>query len=280
MNLIELLKVILFGLVEGYTEWLPISSTGHLILVEDIVKLNQPDAFWNVFLVVIQLGAILAVVVLYWSKLWPFSPKKSRMQKQATWVLWMKIIVACLPAAIVGLPLDDVLEQYLYNSTVVALMLILYGGIFIWIERRNAEKQFEITRTADVSFKTALLIGAFQCLSLIPGTSRSGSTIIGAMLLGCARPVAAEFSFFLGIPVMCGASLLKIVKYFLAGNGFTGSQVFILLFGMAVSFIVAVFTIKYLMSYIRKHDFTVFGYYRIVLGIIVLIFFAIKGLAV
>lgn len=280
MNLIEILKVILFGLVEGYTEWLPISSTGHLILVEDIVKLNQPEAFWNVFLVVIQLGAILAVVVLYWSKLWPFSPKKSRAQKQATWVLWMKIIVACLPAAIVGLPLDDVLEQYLYNSTVVALMLILYGGIFIWIERRNAEKQFEITRTADVSFKTAILIGAFQCLSLIPGTSRSGSTIIGAMLLGCARPVAAEFSFFLGIPVMCGASLLKIVKYFLAGNGFTGSQVFILLFGMAVSFIVAVFTIKYLMSYIRKHDFTVFGYYRIVLGIIVLVFFAIKSLAV
>ena len=280
MNLIEILKVILFGLVEGYTEWLPISSTGHLILVEDIVKLNQPEAFWNVFLVVIQLGAILAVVVLYWSKLWPFSPKKSRMQKQATWVLWMKIIVACLPAAIVGLPLDDVLEQYLYNSTVVALMLILYGGIFIWLERRNAGKQFEITKTADVSFRTAALIGAFQCLSLIPGTSRSGSTIIGAMLLGCARPVAAEFSFFLGIPVMCGASLLKIVKYFLAGNGFTGSQVFILLFGMAVSFIVAVFTIKYLMSYIRKHDFTVFGYYRIVLGIIVLIFFAIKSLAV
>lgn len=279
MSFIEILKVLLFGLVEGYTEWLPISSTGHLILVEDIVKLNQPEAFWNVFLVVIQLGAILAVVALYWSKLWPFSPKKSPAQKRGTWILWSKIILACLPAAVVGLPLDDFLDAHLHTSTVVAIMLILYGVVFIYMERMNKNKTFTINRISDISYRTALFIGMFQCLSLIPGTSRSGSTIIGAMLLSCARPVAAEFSFFLGIPVMCGASLLKILKYFLDGNVFTGEQWFILLFGMLVSFIVAVYTIKYLMGYIKKHDFTVFGYYRIVLGIVVLVFFGIKGLA-
>ena len=279
MNFIEILKVLLFGLVEGYTEWLPISSTGHLILVEEIVKLNQPDAFWNVFLVVIQLGAILAVVVLYWHKLNPFSPKKNRVQRQNTWTLWTKIILACIPAAVVGVPLDDFLDTYLHGPVVVALMLILYGFVFIWLERRNRDRSFAIGRTVELDYKTALLIGAFQCLSLIPGTSRSGATIIGAMLLGCARPVAAEFSFFLGVPVMFGASLLKLVKYFLDGNVFSGSQVFLLLLGMLVSFIVAVYTIKYLMSYIRKHDFTVFGYYRIVLGVIVILFFGIRALA-
>ena len=264
MNFLEFLKVLLFGIVEGYTEWLPISSTGHLILVEDIVKLNQPEAFWSVFLVVIQLGAILAVIFLYWSKLWPFSPKKSPMQKRNTWILWSKIILACIPAAVVGLPLDDFLDAHLYNSTVVALMLILYGAIFIWMENRNQGMD---------------LIGVFQCLSLIPGTSRSGATIIGAMLLGCARPVAAEFSFFLGIPVMCGASLLRIVKYLLQEGAFTGEQWIIMLLGMLISFLVAVVTIRYLMSYIRKHDFKIFGYYRIVLGVIVLVFFGIKALA-
>lgn len=275
MNFIEILKVLLFGIVEGYTEWLPISSTGHLILVEDIVKLNQPEEFWSVFLVVIQLGAILAVVFLYWSKLWPFSRKKTPAQQRNTWILWSKILLACIPAAAIGLPLDDFLDAHLYNSTVVALMLILYGVIFIWLERRNQGREFSIQRTSELSYRTALLIGVFQCLSLIPGTSRSGSTIIGAMLLGCARPVAAEFSFFLGIPVMCGASLLRILKH---GLSFTGEQWFILLFGMLVSFVVAVLTIRYLMTYIRKHDFTVFGYYRIVLGVIVLLFFGIKAL--
>ncbi len=279
MNFLEFLKVLLFGIVEGYTEWLPISSTGHLILVEDIVKLNQPEAFWSVFLVVIQLGAILAVIFLYWSKLWPFSPKKSPMQKRNTWILWSKIILACIPAAVVGLPLDDFLDAHLYNSTVVALMLILYGAIFIWMENRNQGMEFPIQKTGELSYRTALLIGAFQCLSLIPGTSRSGATIIGAMLLGCARPVAAEFSFFLGIPVMCGASLLRIVKYLLQEGAFTGEQWIIMLLGMLISFLVAVVTIRYLMSYIRKHDFKIFGYYRIVLGVIVLVFFGIKALA-
>ena len=279
MNFLEFLKVLLFGIVEGYTEWLPISSTGHLILVEDIVKLNQPEAFWSVFLVVIQLGAILAVIFLYWSKLWPFSPKKSQVQKRNTWILWSKIILACIPAAVVGLPLDDFLDAHLYNSTVVALMLILYGAIFIWMENRNQGMEFPIQKTGELSYRTALLIGAFQCLSLIPGTSRSGATIIGAMLLGCARPVAAEFSFFLGIPVMCGASLLRIVKYLLQEGAFTGEQWIIMLLGMLVSFLVAVVTIRYLMSYIRKHDFKIFGYYRIVLGVIVLVFFGIKALA-
>ena len=279
MNFLEFLKVLLFGIVEGYTEWLPISSTGHLILVEDIVKLNQPEAFWSVFLVVIQLGAILAVIFLYWSKLWPFSPKKSPMQKRNTWILWSKIILACIPAAVVGLPLDDFLDAHLYNSTVVALMLILYGAIFIWMENRDQGMEFPIQKTGELSYRTALLIGAFQCLSLIPGTSRSGATIIGAMLLGCARPVAAEFSFFLGIPVMCGASLLRIVKYLLQEGAFTGEQWIIMLLGMLISFLVAVVTIRYLMSYIRKHDFKIFGYYRIVLGVIVLVFFGIKALA-
>lgn len=279
MNFLEFLKVLLFGIVEGYTEWLPISSTGHLILVEDIVKLNQPEAFWSVFLVVIQLGAILAVIFLYWSKLWPFSPKKSPMQKRNTWILWSKIILACIPAAVVGLPLDDFLDAHLYNSTVVALMLILYGAIFIWMENRNQGMEFPIQKTGELSYRIALLIGAFQCLSLIPGTSRSGATIIGAMLLGCARPVAAEFSFFLGIPVMCGASLLRIVKYLLQEGAFTGEQWIIMLLGMLISFLVAVVTIRYLMSYIRKHDFKIFGYYRIVLGVIVLVFFGIKALA-
>lgn len=279
MNFLEFLKVLLFGIVEGYTEWLPISSTGHLILVEDIVKLNQPEAFWSVFLVVIQLGAILAVIFLYWSKLWPFSPKKSPMQKRNTWILWSKILLACIPAAVVGLPLDDFLDAHLYNSTVVALMLILYGAIFIWMENRNQGMEFPIQKTGELSYRTALLIGAFQCLSLIPGTSRSGATIIGAMLLGCARPVAAEFSFFLGIPVMCGASLLRIVKYLLQEGAFTGEQWIIMLLGMLISFLVAVVTIRYLMSYIRKHDFKIFGYYRIVLGVIVLVFFGIKALA-
>ena len=274
MDLIELLKVILFGIVEGYTEWLPISSTGHLILLENIIHLDQPEEFWNVFKVVIQLGAILAVVVLYWDKLWPFSVKKSSQEKVDTWIMWFKVVIACIPAAVVGLPLDDILDKYLSTPTVIAATLIIYGILFIVLERYNAGRDFPINRMSRLSFKTAVLIGAFQCLSLIPGTSRSGSTILGAMILGCSRPVAAEFSFFLGIPVMFGASLLKIVKH---GFGFTGEQVFILIFGMLISFLVAVFAINFLMKYIRKHDFRVFGWYRIVLGIIVLIWFTVLG---
>ncbi len=290
MDFIELLKILLFGIVEGYTEWLPISSTGHLILVEELVHLNQPEAFWNVFKVVIQLGAILAVVVLYWKKLWPFSKEKTRIQKRNTWTLWSKIIIACLPAAVVGLPLDDILDNYLSTPTVIAIMLIAYGIAFIWLEHQNKSKYFPIMRTADISYRTALFIGMFQCLSLVPGTSRSGATILGAMLLGCGRAAAAEFSFYLGIPVMFGASLLKIVKYgfeavgthnpfivLINGFGFNGSQWVTIILGMTISFIVALYTIRYLMSYIRKHDFAVFGYYRIVLGIVVLLYFGMRG---
>lgn len=274
MIILEILKLTLFGIVEGYTEWLPISSTGHLILLENLIHLQQPEDFWNVFKVVIQLGAILAVVVLYWPKLWPFSRSRTNAQKRAVWSLWTKIIIACLPAVIVGLPLDDFLDAYLSTPTVVGCTLIFYGILFIVLERNNRKKIFPINKMSKLDIRTALLIGAFQCLALIPGTSRSGATILGAMILGCSRPVAAEFSFFLGIPVMFGASLLKIVKH---GFDFTGFQVFSLLFGMTVSFLVAVYTIRFLIKYIRKNDFTVFGYYRIVLGIIVLIWFTVLG---
>ena len=272
MNIIEILKVILFGIVEGYTEWLPISSTGHLILVENLVHLNQPEEFFNVFKVVIQLGAILAIVVLYWHKLWPFSKKKSMEQREDTLVLWAKIVIASIPAAAIGIPFDDFIDSHLSTPTVIGITLLLYGIIFIVLERIYRGRSFAIKKTSEIDIKTAFLIGCFQCLSLIPGTSRSGATILGAMLLGCSRGASAEFSFFLGIPAMAGASLLKILKF---GLDFTGTQVFILILGMAISFIVAVYTVKYLMGYIRKHDFTIFGYYRIVLGIIVLIYFGL-----
>ena len=270
MDFIEILKVLLFGIVEGFTEWLPISSTGHLILVQELVQLDQPEDFWNVFKVIIQIGAILAVVILYWDKLWPFSHANTDTAKRNIISLWIKIIIACIPAAVVGLPLDDILDEYLSTPTVIAAMLIIYGIIFIVLEAYNRKKRFPINSTDKLDYKTAVLIGAFQCLSLIPGTSRSGATILGAMILGCSRAVAAEFSFYLGIPVMFGAGFLKVVKH---GLGFTGTQVFILLFAMLIAFLTAMYTIKFLMKYIRKHDFTVFGYYRIVLGIIVLLFF-------
>ena len=273
MSLVEVLKIIVLGIVEGFTEWLPISSTGHMILVDEIIRLNQPDAFKDVFLVVIQLGAILAVVVMFFHKLNPFSPSKSSRQKDATWALWIKIIIACVPAAILGLLLDDWMEAHLMNAYVVAAALILYGILFIVVENINYGKRPAIERVGDITYKTALIIGLFQVLSLVPGTSRSGSTILGAMIIGCSRPAAAEFSFFLGIPVMFGASLLKIVKF---GFHFTGAEIFILLFGMVVAFIVSVFSIKFLMSYIRKNDFKLFGIYRIVLGVIVVIFFAVR----
>ncbi len=270
MSFVEILKVIVFGIVEGFTEWLPISSTGHLILVQNLMPLDQPESFWNVFKVVIQLGAILAVVMIYWDKLWPFSRKNSGAARRRIFSLWFKIVIACIPAIVIGLPLDDFLDAYLSTPTVIGIMLIFYGIIFIIVENRNRNTIFPINSIKKLDYRTALLIGLFQCLALIPGTSRSGATIIGAMLLGCARPVAAEFSFYLGIPVMFGASLLKVVKH---GFDFTGPQIFILIFGMLISFLVAVYTIKFLMRYIKRHDFKIFGYYRIIFGIIVLLYF-------
>jgi len=274
MNIIEILKVIVLGIVEGFTEWLPISSTGHMILVDEIIHLNQPSAFKNMFLVVIQLGAILAVLVLYFDKLNPFSVRKKPAQNQATLVLWSKIILACIPAAVIGFLVDDILDEYLMNGYVVAATLILYGVLFIVIENRNQYRSFEVQKVGDISYQTALWIGLFQLLALIPGTSRSGATILGAMILGCSRAASAEFSFFLGIPVMFGASLLKVVKY---GMNFTGTQVFYLILGMVIAFVVSVYSIKFLMGYIRQHDFKFFGYYRIVLGAVVLLYFTITA---
>ena len=274
MNIIEILKVIVLGIVEGFTEWLPISSTGHMILVDEIIHLNQPSAFKNMFLVVIQLGAILAVLVLYFDKLNPFSARKKPAQKQATLVLWSKIILACIPAAVIGFLVDDILDEYLMNGYVVAATLILYGVLFIIIENTNQYRSFEVQKVGDISYQTALWIGLFQLLALIPGTSRSGATILGAMILGCSRAASAEFSFFLGIPVMFGASFLKVVKY---GLNFTGSQIFYLILGMVVAFVVSVYSIKFLMGYIRQHDFKFFGYYRIVLGAVVLLYFTITA---
>ncbi|MDO5549809.1 MAG: undecaprenyl-diphosphate phosphatase [Lachnospiraceae bacterium] len=280
MSIIEILKVIVQGIVEGFTEWLPISSTGHMILVDEIIHMEQPKAYLDVFFVVIQLGAILAVVLLYFDKLNPFSPKKKPAARRGTIILWMKIVVACIPAAVLGILFNDWMEEHLMNAYVVAAALIIYGILFIILETRNQNVDFSIQKTSQLTFQTALYIGLFQLLSLVPGTSRSGSTILGAMILGCSRSVAAEFSFFLGIPVMFGASLLKIVKFFLNGNSFTGPQVFYMLLGMIVAFFVSVYSIKFLMGYIRNHDFKFFGYYRIVLGIIVLAYFGITALAV
>lgn len=295
--MIEWLKVLLLGIVEGITEWLPISSTGHLILVDEFIKLNQSRDFMKMFDVVIQLGAILAVVVLYWDKLWPFhtkakARKKSYFQNQADSgfmkslqsfcnnycymdkiVLWFKIVVACIPAMVVGLPLDDWMEAHLHTPTVVALMLILYGVIFIIIENYNKNRTPRVVSLETLSFKDALLIGVFQVLSLIPGTSRSGSTIIGGILIGTSREIAAEFTFFLAIPVMFGASFIKLLKF---GFAFTGTELAVLIFGMVVAFAVSIFAIKFLMGYIKKHDFKVFGWYRIILGVLVLLYFALK----
>lgn len=294
MNFVEWLKVVLLGIVEGITEWLPISSTGHLILVDEFVKLNQSEEFMKMFNVVIQLGAILAVVVLYWSKLWPFhtkknAPKRSWFANQADHgfmkgvqtfcnnycymdkiVLWLKIVLACVPAMVVGIPFDDWMEEHFHNATVVALALIIYGVIFIVIENYNKRRTPRIVTLSDLSFKDAFLIGVFQVLSLIPGTSRSGSTIIGGILIGASRELAAEFTFFLAIPVMFGASLIKLLKF---GLAFTSVELAVLIVGMVVAFGVSILAIKFLMGYIKKHDFKVFGWYRIVLGLLVLLYF-------
>lgn len=272
---LEFLKIVVFGLVEGFTEWLPISSTGHLILVENIIHLDASEEFMNVFRVVIQLGAIMAVVVMYFKRLNPFDPGKKDVQKRATWHLWYKIILACLPAAVVGILLDEILDKYLYNPYVVAAMLIIYGILFIILEKHNEFVDFPIKKVSQISYINAFYIGLFQLLALIPGTSRSGATILGAMLLGCSRTAAAEFTFFLGIPVMFGASLLKIVHY---GLAFSALEIFYLLAGMLIAFVVSMYSIQFLMGYVKRHDFRFFGYYRIILGVIVLIYFILMAL--
>lgn len=270
----EIIKTILFGIIEGITEWLPISSTGHLILLNEFLKIDVSKDFYSMFEVVIQLGAIMAVIILFWKKIFPFYKKNNQLKINKDILnLWGKIIVACVPAAIIGILLDDWLDEHLYNSIVVSIALIVYGIIFIVIESKNIGSR-NVDKLSDISYKQALGIGGFQLLSLIPGTSRSGSTIIGGLILGLERSVAAEFTFFLAIPVMFGASLLKIAKYVAKiGFNFTGMELAILGVGCIVSFIVSLFVIKFLLNYIRKHDFKVFGWYRIILGIIVLLYF-------
>lgn len=279
MNIIEILKVIVLGIVEGITEWLPISSTGHLIIVNEFLKLKASDAFVEMFNVVIQLGAILAVIVLYFKRLWPIDKKKD--SKGLEWnkdklILWAKILVACVPAGIIGIIFNDNIDEIFYNPYVVSVTLIIYGVAFILIEIRNRNKEFKITDVKAMTFKTALIIGLFQVLALIPGTSRSGATIVGAMLIGTSRTAAAEFTFFLAIPVMAGASLVKILKFVSDGTGFTQNQLYMLLIGMLVAYLVSMLVIKFLMSYIRKHDFKPFGIYRIILGIAVLLYFTLS----
>lgn len=280
--IIEILKAILFGIVEGITEWLPVSSTGHLILLDEFIKLKvytdplQNAAFMEMFNVVIQLGAILAVVLLFFHKLNPFSPKKDQLQKKKTWQLWFKVIVAVLPSAVIGLLLDDWMDAHLYNYIVVAITLILYGVAFLFVEKLNQKRTVKISDVSAIDYRTAILIGAFQCLSLIPGTSRSGSTILGAILLGVGRSAGAEFSFFLAIPTMLGASGLKMLGFLMDGVPFTPGSVAVLLTGCVVSFLVSLLVIKGLMEYVRKRSFSVFGVYRIVLGFAVIGYFLMK----
>lgn len=275
---LEILKAILFGIVEGVTEWLPVSSTGHMILLDEFVHLKVSPEFYEMFQVVIQLGAILAVILLFFQKLNPFSPQKDAQQKKNTWQLWFKVVVAVLPSAVIGLALDDWMDAHLYNYVVVAITLIVYGVAFVLMEKRNDSRKMRVTDVYEIDYRTALLIGAFQCLSLIPGTSRSGSTILGAIILGVARPAGAEFSFFLAIPTMLGASALKLLKFMLSGVSATGLEIAVLLVGCVVSFIVSVVVIKGLMEYVRKRSFAVFGVYRIVLGALVLAYFLIKSI--
>ena len=270
MDFIELLKVIFLGIVEGITEWLPVSSTGHMILVDEFIKLNMTPAFMEMFFVVIQLGAIMAVVCLFWDKLFPFEFKGGFKVKTDTMNLWFKIAVACVPAAIIGLLFDDVIDEYLFNPVTVALMLILYGVLFIVIENRNKGRRPMVNDLSQITYKFALMVGIFQLLALVPGTSRSGATIVGAILIGASRYVASEFTFFLAVAVMLGASLLKILKF---GLVFTASEAVVLGTGTLVAFFVSILAIKFLMGYIKKHDFKVFGWYRIILGIIVLAYF-------
>ena len=273
LTFLELLKVVVIGIIQGITEWLPISSTGHMILADELLRLNVSDEFMEMFRVVIQFGSIIAVVVLYFKKLNPFALSKSKAEKRDTWTLWFKVLVGIIPAGVVGVLLDDWLDEHLYNYVTVAAALIIYGILFIVIEKRNKNRSLPTKTLSELTYKKALAIGAFQMLSLIPGTSRSGSTIIGASILGCERPVAAEFSFFMAIPVMLGASLLKLVKF---GFDFTSTELVVMAVGVVTAFVVSVAAIKFLMDYIRKRDFSVFGWYRIILGVIVLIWFAVR----
>jgi len=272
MYITEIFKAIVFGIVEGITEWLPISSTGHMILLNELIHLNLSDAFQEMFLVVIQLGAILAVIITFFKKLNPFSLNKSGEQKKETFQLWLKIILACVPAGLIGFLFEDQIDEMFFNYKTVAATLIIYGILFILIERRNKKRNSSINELSRLNYGTALMIGIFQLLSLIPGTSRSGATILGAILIGTSRSVAAEFSFFLSIPIMLGASGLKLLKF---GFNFSGIEIAVLFSGMITAFLVSAAAIKFLMSYIKKHDFTVFGYYRILLGILVLLFFGL-----
>ena len=279
-TLIEILKAILFGIVEGITEWLPVSSTGHIILLDEFIKLKISAEFMDMFEVVIQLGAILAVILLFFHKLNPFSYKKTAAQRKNTWQLWLKIVVAVIPSAVIGVGMKVLkLDDYLYNYVVVALMLILYGVAFLFTEKLNKVRKLQIKSVYDIDFPTAIFIGCFQCLSLIPGTSRSGATILGALLLGVSRSAGAEFSFFLAIPTMLGASLLNVVEFLFSGTPATGTEIAVLLVGCVVSFVVSLLVIKGLMEYVRKHSFAVFGIYRIGLGALVLLCFIIKALA-
>ena len=268
--MMEFLKAVLFGIVEGITEWLPVSSTGHLILLDEFVKLDVSAAFYEMFQVVIQLGAILAVIVLFFHKLNPLSPRKSAGLKKGTWNLWFKVVVAVIPSAVVGLLLDDWMDAHLYNHVVVAVMLVVYGIAFLLVERRNAAATAKVSDVDTIDYRTAILMGAFQCLSLIPGTSRSGATILGGIFLGVSRAAAAEFSFFMAIPTMLGASALKLLKFLLEGVQATSTEIMVLITGCVVSFLVSLAVIKGLMEYVRKHSFSVFGIYRIVLGAVVL----------
>ena len=271
--MLEMLKAVLFGIVEGITEWLPVSSTGHIILLDEFIKLNATEEFKSMFDVVIQLGAILAVIVLFFHKLNPFAPSKSQSEKKQTWNLWFKVIAAIIPSGVVGVLLDDWMDANLHNGIVVAIALIVYGVAFLLVERRNNGMTAKIRNVHDIDFKTALLIGAFQCLSLIPGTSRSGSTILGAIALGVGRAAGAEFSFFMAIPTMLGASAIKALKFVLSGVAISGTEIGVLIIGCIVSFVVSLLVIRGLMEYVRKHSFSVFGLYRIVLGAAVLVYF-------
>lgn len=308
MDAVELLKAVVFGIVEGITEWLPISSTGHMLLLNEFLTMDVSEDFWNMFLVVIQLGAILAVIVVFFHQLNPFSRKKTKQERHNTWVMWGKTIVACIPAAVIGLPLDDWMEENLSSPYVIAAALIIYGIVFIVIEnvRENrakaklaeqpsgkhfvqadaseldaqalsvlADEDARVQTIDELDWKTAIGIGCFQVLSMVPGTSRSGSTIIGGLVLGCSRSVASEFSFYLAIPVMFGASGLRLVKYFLAGNTLAGMELAVLLVGCIVAFVVSLLVIRFLMNFVREHDFKPFGWYRIILGVIVILYFSL-----
>ena len=276
--MIEILKAVLFGIVEGITEWLPVSSTGHIILLDEFIRLNASEEFKSMFDVVIQLGAILAVIVLFFHKLNPFALSKSKEEKEKTWNLWFRVIAAIIPSGVVGILFDDWMDAHLHNGIVVSIALIVYGIAFILVERRNQGKHLrQVTDVHDISLKTALLIGAFQCLSLVPGTSRSGSTILGAILLGVGRGAGAEFSFFMAIPTMLGASAIKGLKFILSGVSATSQEIAVLIVGCVVSFVVSLLVIKALMEYVRKHSFSAFGVYRIILGIVVLAYFLLIG---